>query len=428
MAYSAEERARLRQQQQRQTYATSQIEQQAAIDSTHTAAEVKGFDCERQGAIAQRDGGTIVLPVTTNGAVAVGTSVISNFNAIDGRPRVQPQTTSSRTRSPLVAAFLFQAETFAHPSIELPKSRYYLRLAGRTIDLGEFDGSLNPSALWMTNLSAISRPQSAIIVQLLTSFDLTRTIREKLLYDEREFSPLMLRSWVVDPSGRILAESHLLLRDRHINSPFESAPSYVSLPYADRAIEYPAAFDRFAQHLMQPEAVTNLDPRWPTLYRLNLPQSWNPRIPNEGFTNPAIANAANISRLQVKVGDATVMPSIASLYSAQAIIQRTPIASAADLYSATWTQSRTLPPARSLFADFPILSEWGMTAQSFIDGTAFSVNLSVEQILASSPQVNPYAYGLREWIFTNDDANPNNLRPALPVRRRFRLLGGAAIA
>ena len=105
--YTAREIGIFRQQQARNRSLEVSIARQEEIDATSPPLRYVSYDADR-GARASTDGGTVYVPIITNGAIALGSSVISTGGVLDGAPRVVRETPRSRERPSLKITVLFQ--------------------------------------------------------------------------------------------------------------------------------------------------------------------------------------------------------------------------------------------------------------------------------------------------------------------------------
>lgn len=471
---------------QREQYAAEQVRQMQERDRITPALRYVGYDADSGRARVQVAGTSseapILLSVQTNGAIDRGSIVAGSVaaGAIDARPRPRREEAQTERRaSSLPLALLFAAQTgdyleqygYDRGGIGVPKPKplpqtthFYLKLPKRTIDLGEYPGVVHPSSdgqrSQVVNLISVMRPQPAIVLQIVTS-----SVQEEVMdlgsgvgiATDYKADPLMLRSWIIDPIGRILAQAHQEWRSsrRYINTNFDVGANRIYNYWAyrvrsDQKLEYPSNLKRWREHLLQFELrdTTNdliidliqqswaiADPvSYAPLQYFKSGTELYPEEPDSPMLNFAVGKRSSAQRLRSITGDQeqtqTYTPSIASLYSpgAQQTIESTSVSEFADNpRSSSWKIDRNVTIAKSFWQDFPVLQNWGVTGEtksSVVNSTNFEF-LTIDQVLSeSTPRFNAPGWRSRVWQF--DNLGEGFLGIDFPVRY-LRLLAGAAI-
>jgi len=404
---TARELGIFRQQLVRHRSLAASIARQEEIDSTSPPLRYVSYDADR-GARASMDGGTISVPIITNGAIALGSSVISTGGVLDGRPRVVREERRTQERVSSTVAYLLEAleESFggtSTPVTTMPQTILYLRVNNRTIELLNIDSRIaNRRSNGITPLffSIVDRPRKAVIVQVVT------TAAETLGLGSDEtitHTPVRLHTWILNASNGQSIASHIqILGNRTANQTWSfgnygsidfEAGNAMTLGLFPKAIEYPAALAAWGQHLITSSLVTfgNL-----TAHRAVQPQSWaRPDIAGfYPFINPTAVNN-QLTRLRVLYQAVGYQPTLPGLFgsSSSLAIETAP---AADVETAlnqpdtVFRQRKRLTQRTDLIADHPAFSAWGFTLETYLTNLFYPFNTfnapgTIGQLLTATP-------------------------------------------
>jgi|GEM_PF-5835908 len=400
--YTARELGIFRQQQARNRSLEASIARQEEIDSTSPPLRYVSYDTDR-GARASTDGGTVYVPVITNGAIALGSSVISTGGVLDGAPRVVREERRVQERVNSTAAYVLEAlqESFGGtptPVTTMPQTTLYLRINNRTIELLNIDSKRNTRIPLF--FSIVDRPRRAVIVQVTTA----AIVPLGLGSDETTTTtPIRLHTWIFNASNGQSIASHTQFLGNLTENRTWSFGNYsdidpetgnaITLGLFRKAIEYPAALAAWSQHLITSSLITfgTL-----TAHEAVQPQSWA-RANMAGFypfINP-VGVSNQLTRLRVLYQGVGYRPTLPGLFgsSSSLSIETAPVADIATALNqpdTVFRQRKRLTQRTDIIADHPVFSAWGFTLETYLTNLFYPFNSfaapgTIGQLLTATP-------------------------------------------